>query len=258
MTVHVAPGEGSAPDSRRFLGFDFTTLSEHRILERIRQLADAPTFAYVVTPNVDHAIKLEAARSDAGGDALVDAYAGAALTVCDSRILLKLAAVSGIKLSLLPGSDMTRLLLETWTRPGDRVAVIGGTLEQVDSLADRWPHIRFFHHEPPMHVLRDVNAQDAIADFVEAQKCNFNFFAIGAPQSEIVAHRIEQRGRAGGVALCVGASIEFMTGVKRRAPRWIQRTSLEWAYRLGQEPRRLWRRYLLEGPRIFAIWWRQR
>jgi exopolysaccharide biosynthesis WecB/TagA/CpsF family protein len=60
------------------------------------------------------------------------------------------------------------------------------------------------------------------------------------------------------VALCIGASIEFLSGARRRAPRWMQRAGLEWAFRLLSEPRRLWRRYIVEGPRIFVIWYRWR
>jgi N-acetylglucosaminyldiphosphoundecaprenol N-acetyl-beta-D-mannosaminyltransferase len=57
------------------------------------------------------------------------------------------------------------------------------------------------------------------------------------------------------VGLCIGASVEFLSGAKRRAPRWMQRAGLEWLYRLLSEPRRLWRRYLVKGPRVFKLWW---
>jgi exopolysaccharide biosynthesis WecB/TagA/CpsF family protein len=57
----------------------------------------------------------------------------------------------------------------------------------------------------------------------------------------------------------VGASLEFLAGEKRRAPRLVQAASMEWAFRLLSEPGRLWRRYLVEGPAIFRIWldWRR-
>jgi UDP-N-acetyl-D-mannosaminuronic acid transferase (WecB/TagA/CpsF family) len=50
----------------------------------------------------------------------------------------------------------------------------------------------------------------------------------------------------------VGASLDFLTGNEKRAPEWIQQMSLEWLYRLAQNPRRLARRYLVRGPRFFA------
>jgi N-acetylglucosaminyldiphosphoundecaprenol N-acetyl-beta-D-mannosaminyltransferase len=55
------------------------------------------------------------------------------------------------------------------------------------------------------------------------------------------------------LALCVGASINFMTGVERRAPRWIQRLGAEWIYRLASDPGRLATRYLVRGPRVFWL-----
>jgi len=60
------------------------------------------------------------------------------------------------------------------------------------------------------------------------------------------------------VGLCVGASLAFLTGQLRRAPRAMQVLHLEWLFRLLSEPRRLWRRYVLKGPRIFHIWWKYR
>ena len=53
--------------------------------------------------------------------------------------------------------------------------------------------------------------------------------------------------------LGVGAAFDFHTGRVRQAPRWMQRSGLEWAYRLGQEPRRLWRRYLMNNPRFACL-----
>ncbi|MFD1786672.1 WecB/TagA/CpsF family glycosyltransferase [Sphingomonas floccifaciens] len=248
----------SAPASVSFLGFVFACRPADALIDQICDMARASRFTYVVTPNVDHVITLDKTRDDPAGQAVRSAYAAADLTICDSRILLKLAKLSGHELTLLAGSDLTCILLDERIPAGSSVAVIGGTTDQLTFLQGRRPDLMFRQHIPPMGVRRNVAAQDAIADFVEQAACDYVFFTIGAPQSEIVAHRIAARGRARGVALCVGASIEFITGAKRRAPLWMQRASLEWAYRLGSEPRRLWRRYLVEGPRIFAIWRRQR
>ena len=101
-------------------------------------------------------------------------------------------------------------------------------------------------------------AQQDIVEFVEGCPAGVYFFAIGSPQSEVVCAMVAERHRARGVGLCIGASLEFLTGAKSRAPRWMQRTGTEWLYRLASEPARLWRRYLVEGPQIFLIWWRWR
>jgi UDP-N-acetyl-D-mannosaminuronic acid transferase (WecB/TagA/CpsF family) len=77
--------------------------------------------------------------------------------------------------------------------------------------------------------------------------------AIGSPQQEIIAQKLKGRGVARGLALCIGASIDFITGVERRAPLWMQQSGLEWLFRLAQNPRRLAKRYLVRGPGIFML-----
>jgi exopolysaccharide biosynthesis WecB/TagA/CpsF family protein len=81
---------------------------------------------------------------------------------------------------------------------------------------------------------------------------------VGCPAQELIARLIAQLGRPTGIALCVGASIDFLTGRQTRAPRWLQKLSLEWAYRLALEPRRLWRRYLVDSPKILRIFFATR
>ena len=216
--------------------------------------ADAP-FAYVVTPNVDHLIRL---HGDARDERLAGAYARAATRLCDSRVLARLAALQGIRLPVTPGSDLTVRLLLDVVEPGDRIAIVGGDAETLALLADRLPGVEIVQHMPPMGMRSNPAAMAEAAAFVAQARGRFAFLAVGSPQQEYLALAIAERGDATGTALCIGASIDFLTGRARRAPIWMQRAGIEWAHRLGSEPRRLWRRYLVEGPRIFRIAWRAR
>jgi hypothetical protein len=76
---------------------------------------------------------------------------------------------------------------------------------------------------------------------------------VGCPQQEILANKLRARGIARGLTLCIGASIDFLTNVERRAPHWMQNAGMEWAFRLIQRPRQLAKRYLVRGPRIFVL-----
>jgi exopolysaccharide biosynthesis WecB/TagA/CpsF family protein len=232
-----------------FLGVYFDDLSAAGALDAIILLVGRHIFSYVVTPNVDHVVALNRVP-DAQ---LVDAYAHADLTLCDSRILGLMAQQSGLDLHAVPGSDLTRELLDM-NNASWRCAVIGGDAALHATIAELYPQHVWVFHQPPMGVRRNAAARQKIADFVENAEADFIFFAIGAPQSEICCHEIVQRNQARGVALCIGASLEFLTGAKKRAPNWMQQASLEWLHRLCSEPARLWRRYLVEGPRVFRIW----
>ena len=61
------------------------------------------------------------------------------------------------------------------------------------------------------------------------------------------------RGRVQAVMLGVGAAFDFLAGTKPQAPRWMQRSGLEWAFRLATEPRRLWPRYVRQNPRFLLL-----
>ena len=110
------------------------------------------------------------------------------------------------------------------------------------------------HVDPPMNFLGDAEAVEACLREIEAASpFRFCFLAIGSPQQEYIAHKLQLRGVARGLALCVGAAINFVTGREKRAPFWMQRLSLEWLFRLIQNPRRMAKRYLIRGPRIFTL-----
>jgi exopolysaccharide biosynthesis WecB/TagA/CpsF family protein len=244
-----------ASDVAEFLGLRFARLDLAAACEWVLARAYAPGFSYLITPNVDHMVRLH--RAD--DPALWRAYRDASLRVCDSRILAKLARWSGLDLPVVAGSDLTARLLATSLPEGTRIALIGGSISQRNWLAAARPEAELFHHEPPMGLRTNREAQAAAASFIETARPHLILLTVGAPQSEIVAELVKMRGRGQGVALCVGASLEFLTGEKRRAPRLVQAASMEWAFRLLSEPGRLWRRYLVEGPAIFRIWldWRR-
>lgn len=250
------------PQSLAFLDLEFSGLSFEQVLEAVAERAGQTRFSYIVTPNVDHLVKLRAKAKQPALQAFSDAYDAAALRLCDSRILAGLAKPFGIALPVVPGSDLTAAIFRKLLVRGNRVAIVGGSAETIPRLEGLFPDIELVQHIPPMGMLSNPAAMKAAEEFVGQCQAGFVLFATGAPQSEILAHHCLERGDARGVGLCIGASIDFLLGDQRRAPQWMQRAGLEWAHRLASNPRRLWRRYLVEGPRIFLItarwWWARR
>jgi exopolysaccharide biosynthesis WecB/TagA/CpsF family protein len=107
---------------------------------------------------------------------------------------------------------------------------------------------------PPMGFINDPAAVDECLRFIESESpFRFCLFAVGSPQQEVLARAVQTRGRARGLGLCIGASINFLTGMERRAPAFVQKSGFEWLYRLINDPGRLARRYLVRGPRIFLL-----
>lgn len=239
-------------DRVEFLGVEYDQVSERDVIDQLRSVTTERPFGYIVTPNVDHVVRL---NGDAAPSGLGAAYASAELCVCDSRVLASLARLRGIQLPVVTGSDLTAVMLESVLVAGDRVAVVGGSADLMRRLSHRYPHIEFVHHDPPMGLRQNIPAQDAAAAFIAQARCRFTFIAVGSPQQELIAARVTG---GTGFGLCIGAALEFLTGDQVRAPKLFRRSGMEWAYRLGSDPRRMWRRYLVEGPRIFKLAWRWR
>lgn len=217
----------------------------------VRRVADRPAqhgFAYVVTPNVDHLVRLET------DTVLARLYAQAWLTVCDSRVLELLGRASGEKIEVTPGSDLTEHLFENEIAADDAVNVVGGSRDVVDAVRERYGLTNLRWHEPPMGLRDKPEAIAECAAFVAANPARFTFLCIGSPQQELVAEACLDRGDCTGLGLCVGASLDFLGGKADRAPKWMQQARLEWLHRLVQEPKRMWRRYLVDGPKVFLLW----
>jgi len=206
-------------------------------------------YGYAVTPNADHLIRL---HDDTAFRAL---YAAADHVLLDSRFVSHLLrATRGIRLSVCPGSDLTEALFADVIAPTDRLVLIGGSDSQAKCLVARYGLSGLAHYNPPMGFVHDPGAVEACLGFIEAHSpFRFCLLAVGSPQQELLASHLRSRGLARGLALCIGASINFLTGDERRAPLWMQRCGIEWSYRLLQAPGRMARRYLVRGPRIFAL-----
>ena len=239
-----------------FLDVAFDVLPAERLLASIGAVESHSVFQYLVTPNVDHMVRLHKDSSEIAG--LADAYSNADLCVCDSKVLARLARWRGVELPVVPGSDLTASLFDRIIRDGDHVAIVGGNAAMIDDLKRKYPAVRFSHHSPPMGLMRNAAARTEAAQFIVDQKARFTFLCVGSPQQELIAAEAARIGGGRGMAFCIGAAIEFITGQTKRAPRLARRLGLEWAHRLVTNPRRLWRRYLVEGPAIFVLAYRWR
>ena len=217
----------------------------------VRRVAERPAqqpFAYVVTPNVDHLVRLET------DTVLARLYAQAWLTVCDSRVLELLGRASGEKIEVTPGSDLTQHLFENEIDPDDAINVVGCSSDVIEAVRERYGLTNLRWHEPPMGLRNKPEAIAECAKFVAENPARFIFLCVGSPQQELVAEACLDRGECTGLGLCVGASLDFLGGKAERAPKWMQSARLEWLHRLLLEPKRMWRRYLVDGPKVLLLW----
>ncbi|PTQ09976.1 glycosyl transferase [Sphingomonas oleivorans] len=245
----MRPPPADRPDRRWFLGVEFTPLTIDAAVRRIVGRDPGAPFAYVVTPNAQHAV-----AAWHGDMRFAAPQRSAWLRLNDSAILNLLSRrLFHDALALAPGSDLTAALFAGPISPEDRLTIIGGSAEMERRLRDRFGMRHIARHDPPMGFIHDPAEVERCVAFVLANPARYIFFAVGAPQSEMVALEVHRRGDAAGVGLCIGSSLNFLTGLVPRAPRAFRRANLEWLYRLGRNPIGHARRVFIESVPILAI-----
>lgn len=153
------------------------------------------------------------------------------------------------------GPDAMLLALDAAERNRIPVGFYGGTPGTLKLLLTRvrgrFPDLEVAHSwSPPFRALSPEEDDEAVKR-INASGARILFVGLGTPKQELwmAAHR----GRVRAVMLGVGAAFDYLAGAKRQAPRWLMPLGLEWLFRLTMEPRRLWRRYLLNNPRFVRL-----
>ena len=185
------------------------------------------------------------AREDAGLREVINV---SFLSLPDGKPVYLSGKIRGInRLSHVPGPDFFQQLLALENSPRLRHYFYGGKPEVLDCLVanikSRFPEADIVGCEsPPFRALTDNEVTSAI-ERIRSVKPDLVWVGLGAPKQELwmASH---WKALSPAVLLGVGAAFDFLAGAVKRAPVWMQNTGLEWIYRLGQEPGRLWKRYL--------------
>lgn len=176
-----------------------------------------------------------------------DIQNGGAMALPDGAPLSIIARMKGFKeAERVTGPDLMGEVFKVSQKSRYRHYFYGSkpeTLELLNQrLKERYPYLKIVGmYSPPFRMLDERENQEAI-DRINASKPDFVWVGLGAPKQEqwMASHQ----GMVHGVMIGVGAGFDFFAGNLKRAPRWMQRCSLEWLYRLFQEPKRLLKRYI--------------
>jgi N-acetylglucosaminyldiphosphoundecaprenol N-acetyl-beta-D-mannosaminyltransferase len=174
-----------------------------------------------------------------------------------ASISIAAAALAGKRLERLTGVDLVEELCRRGCGMGLRVFLLGGRPGSADQLgkllALRHPGLQIAGIScPPMGFEKSAGSLSAVLEEVQAARPHIVFVALGAPKQEMFIDQYLRNLKVP-VAIGVGGTFEIIAGVTRRAPVVFRRLGMEWLYRLAQEPRRLWRRYLLGNPEFLWI-----
>ncbi|MDF0376811.1 MULTISPECIES: WecB/TagA/CpsF family glycosyltransferase [unclassified Methylophilus] len=214
---------------------------------------------YVVTPNVDHIVQLEK------NPAFQQAYANAAMTVADGKPVVLASKLLGKPLpETVPGSDLVPNIFTRFQQNNLPLRVyLLGAMPGVGEVAAanikaQWPVVEVVGIlSPDFGFEKDSAYCDRICQSVADAKADLLVIGLGAPKQEIWVNKYANKLPVK-VALCVGATIDFLAGNKPRAPMWMRRFGLEWMHRMCSEPKRLVKRYMVGAiiyPKLFMREW---
>jgi N-acetylglucosaminyldiphosphoundecaprenol N-acetyl-beta-D-mannosaminyltransferase len=242
------------------LGVALDNVTMDETLSLIEQMVLSRQPHYVVTANVDFLVQ---ARRDVELRRLL---LNAHLVLCDGTPLLWVSRLLGNTLpERVAGADLAPLLVRMAAQKAYRLFILGGTPEvstkAVANLRAQYPDLIIAgHYSPPFHSLLEMD-HDEIARRIHDAKPDLLFVSFGCPKAE-KWFGMNYRNLGVPVGIGLGGTIDFLAGQINRAPRWMQRTGMEWVFRMVQEPRRLIRRYAGDlwyfGAAVLRQWWRMR
>lgn len=225
-------------------GIDFDRVQEEDVVRHVVTELATGRGGQIVTPNVDI---LRRAHRERESRAHVES---ASLVVADGAPLIWASRIAGNPLpARVPGSDLIWSLSAALADQGRSIYLLGGApgtasrAEQV--MRSRFPRLRIAGHlSPPLGFDTRPDEFEAACATVVAARPDLVYVGLGFPKQERVIARLRPLLPSSWFLGC-GAAIDFVAGVHRRAPLWMQKSGLEWTYRLAREPMRLTRRYLV-------------
>jgi N-acetylglucosaminyldiphosphoundecaprenol N-acetyl-beta-D-mannosaminyltransferase len=185
-------------------------------------------------------------------------YKKAALVLPDGMPLLWAGRFLGTPLKAkISGSDLFPKLCGSAAQEGYRVFFLGGredaALKAADELKRISPNLKVAGvYSPPFGFEKNEVEVENIIRMINKACPDILFVGLGSPKQEKFIFRFKDRLKVP-VSIGIGVSFEFIAGMVKRAPVWMQYAGLEWFWRLLMEPKRLWKRYLIDNPVFFLL-----
>lgn len=241
-------------DNRLVLGVRVDATSYNDACERIQHWIETQTWGYVVAANVHVVMTAYWDKSYA------TILHQASLVTPDGMPLVWALRLLGIsKQTRVYGPDLMGYWCQRSGQLGFPLYLYGGTSEMLKilqtTLPEQFPGLRIVGtNAPPFRSLSLVEEARDVEE-INASGAKVVLVALGCPKQEFWMAR--QRKSLKAIAIGVGAAFSFYSNTVSQAPRWVMALGLEWLYRLTQEPRRLWQRYLINNPTFIILFVRQ-
>lgn len=236
----------------KFMNTQIDNLTMAETLDAINDLINKRKCAYVVTPNVDHIVQLEK------DTVLQSVYRDADLILTDGKPLIWISRWYGTPIKeKISGSDLFPMLCELSAQKGWRMFLLGAAegvaQKAAENLQQKFPGLQIAGtYSPPIGFEKNAQEMSKIELLIHTAHPDILIVGLGCPKQEkYIYHNRQKLGVP--LSLGLGASIDFEAGRVKRAPKWMQKCGLEWAFRITQDPKRMFKRYLVDDLKIVKL-----
>lgn len=236
----------------KFMNTDIDNLTMAETLNEIDKLIQKKNCSYVVTPNVDHIVRLEK------DEELRKVYKNASLILTDGKPLIWISKwyKTPIK-EKISGSDLFPRVCQLAANKNYTMYLLGAAEGVADkaakNLMDKYKGLNIVGtYSPPFGFEKDKVELKKIERQIQEVHPDILIVGLGCPKQEkYMYHHCKELDVP--ISFGLGASIDFEAGNIKRAPRWMSEHGLEWLYRITQDPKRLAKRYLVDDMKIIRI-----
>lgn len=236
----------------KFMNTEVDNLTMDETLVAIDKLVRSNNNSYVVTPNVDHIVQLEK-----GGE-LCQVYKNADLILADGKPLIWISKLYGTPIKeKISGSDLFPLLCKMAAEKNYTMFFLGAAegvaAKAAENLMKKYNGLKVVGtYSPPFGFEKDENEISKICDMIKRTNPHILIVGLGCPKQELFILHYKDRFNVP-ISLGLGASLDFEAGNIKRAPSWMSNNGLEWLYRITQDPKRLFKRYMIDDIAIFKL-----
>lgn len=235
-----------------FLNIEVDNLTMNEAIDRAEELIIKKKPSYVVTPNVDHIVKLEDDKE------FQDVYKNADLILTDGMPLIWISKIKGKPIKeKISGSDFFPKLCERAAQKGYSIFLLGAAegvaAKAAKNLNKKYEGLNIVGTYSPSYGFEKKDDEiKEIIEMINEIKPDILAVGLGAPKQEKFLYKYRYELNVP-ISLAIGASIDFEAGNINRAPKWMQNCGLEWFYRLCKEPKRMFKRYIIDDLKILRI-----
>lgn len=236
----------------KFMNTDIDNLTMAETLNEIDKLIQKKNCSYVVTPNVDHIVRLEK------DEELQKVYKNASLILTDGKPLIWISKwyKTPIK-EKISGSDLFPRVCQLAANKNYTMYLLGAAEGVADTAAKnlmkKYPGLNIVGtYSPPFGFEKNKQEMNKIKTQIQDVHPDILIVGLGCPKQEkFMYYHCKELGVP--ISFGLGASIDFEAGNIKRAPKWISNHGLEWLYRFSKEPKRLFKRYFVDDLKIIQV-----